>query len=186
MSVNEQEHPVSQPATERHATGQANMRPLGTIMIGLLLLDVIGIGVTEFAIAFSQWYWLGMVVVTALACAFIVRFHNHRDDLNTAGMMRNEILFWLAVLVAVNLVFFLYQAGRLDSENSGLVILLLLALSTFLAGLRLGWQLCLLGGVLAAALIVAAYLEEFLWLALLVGLVAVVVLYFLPRIRGGA
>jgi hypothetical protein len=153
-------------------------------MLGLLLLDVIGIGVTEFAMNFSHWYWLAMVVVTGFACAFIVRFRAHREDLNTTGMMKNEVLFWLAVLIAVNLVYFLFQAGRLNSENTGLVILLLLALSTFLAGLRLGWQLCLLGSVLGAALVFATYLEEFLWLLLLAGLVVVAVLYF--RSRAGA
>lgn len=182
--MTDEHSPIGTPATDSHASAQGSMRSLGNIMIGLLLLDVIGIGVTEFAMGFSQWYWLGMVIVTGSACAFLVRFHAHRDDLNTAGMMRDEILFWLAVLGAVNLVFFLYQAGRLDSENTGLVVLLLLALSTFLAGLRLGWQLCLLGGVLAFALVVATYLADFLWLVLLAGLATVAILYFLGRGSG--
>jgi hypothetical protein len=184
--MNELETPTSTPEADVSSNDKGSMRPVGKVMIALLLLDVIGIGVTQFAMDFSQWYWLGMVVVTGLACAFIVRFRGHNDELNTAGMLRDEILFWLAVLGAVNLVFFLYQAGRLDSENSGLVILLILALSTFLAGLRLGWQLCLLGGTLAAALVVAAYLEQFLWLLLLGGLVTVAVLYFLSRARGSS
>jgi hypothetical protein len=181
--MSEQHNPIDRPEAGMHTGGNTNSQHLGTIIIGLLLLDVIGIGVTEFAVEFSQWYWLGMVVVTGLACAFIVRFRADREDLNTATMMKNEVLFWLGVLAAVNLVFFLYQAGRLDSENTGLVILLLLALSTFLAGLRLGWQLCLLGGVLAGALVVAAYLEQFLWIVLLVGLIAVAILFYRARVK---
>jgi hypothetical protein len=181
--MNQQDDQASAADTGLHTGGHANMRHLGTIMIGLLLLDVIGIGVTQFAVGFSQWYWLGMVVITAVACAFIVRFRAQRENLNTAIMMKNEVLFWLGVLAAVNLVFFLYQAGRLDSQSTGLVILLLLALATFLAGLRLGWQLCLLGGVLSGALVVAAYLAQFLWIVLLVGLVAVAALFYRARLR---
>ena len=181
--MSEQHNPMGTAEAGIHAGEVVNSQHLGTIMIGLLLLDVIGIGVTQFAEGFSHWYWLGMVVVTALACAYIVRFRTHREDLNTAAMMKNEILFWLGVLAAVNLVFFLYQAGRLDNVNTSLVILLLLALSTFLAGLRLGWQLCLLGGVLSAAVVVAAYLAQFLWILLLVGLVAVGILFYRAKVK---
>ena len=55
----------------------------------------------------------------------------------------------------------LLHKGRLDNENTGLVILLLLALSVFMAGIHLGWRLCLMGGVLGTALVAAAYLEEY-------------------------
>jgi len=94
---------------------------------------------------------------------------------------QKEVSIWLSVLVAVNLVYFLLHAGRLDSENAGLVILLILALATFLAGLRLGWRLCLPGVFLAGALVLATYLEEFLWISLLVVLAAAVVLYVVAR-----
>lgn len=164
--------------------GHRRFKPVRTLILVLLLLDVIGIGLTEFAQRYSHWYWLAMVVLTGVACAFIARFGSSSAELNTVRKIRMEVLFWLGVLVAVNLVYFMYGAGRLDSENTGLVILLLLALSTFLAGLRLGWQLCLLGGLLAVALVFATYLEEYLWLVLLVGLGAGTVMYVRLRQRG--
>jgi hypothetical protein len=166
--------------------GQHNMQNLGTVMIALLSLNVVGIAVTKFAVGFSQWYWLGMVIITALACAFIVRSRAKQSELNMATMMKHEVLFWLAILAAVNLVFFMNQVDRLDASNTGLVILLLLALATFLAGLRLGWQLCLLGGLLSFALVIAAYLAQFLWIVLLGGLIAVATLFYRARLRNAS
>ena len=93
------------------------------------------------------------------------------------------LLGLLAVFVAVNLVYFLFHSGRLDSENTGLVILLILALATFLAGLRLGWRLCILGFLLGSTLILATYLEEFLWIVLLVVVVAAAGIYFMARYK---
>jgi hypothetical protein len=86
-------------------------------------------------------------------------------------------------LVAVNLVYFLLHSGRLDSENTGLVILLILALATFLAGLRLDWRLCILGVLLGGTLILATYLEEFLWVVLMVVVAAAAGIYFMARYK---
>ena len=127
--------------------------PDGAIMILLVLLAIVGIGITDFSPLLSHWYWLAMVVV------------------------------WLSVLVAVNLVYFLFHSGRLDSENTGLVILLILALATFLAGMSQDWRLCLLGVLLGGALILATYLEEFLWIILMVVLTAAAGIYFMARYK---
>jgi len=127
--------------------------PDGVIMILLVLLAIVGIGITDFSPLLSHWYWLAMVVV------------------------------WLSVLVAVNLVYFLFHSGRLDSENTGLVILLILALATFLAGMSQDWRLCLLGVLLGGALILATYLEEFLWIILMVVLAAAAGIYFMARYK---
>ncbi len=151
------------------------------IMILLVLLDIVGIAITDFAPRSSHWYWLAMVVVTGIACITMEWARSRETGLRVAAIIKNEALIWLSVLFAVNTVYFLLHAGRLDSENTGLIILLILALATFLAGLRLSWRLCLLGVLLWGALIMATYLEEFIWIVLLVVLAATATLYFLGR-----
>ena len=107
----------------------------------------------------------------------------HLVRLTATTIVKTEVLIWLSVLVAVNLVYFLFHSGRLDSENTGLVILLILALATFLAGLRLGWRLCILGALLGGALILATYVEEFLWIVLVVVVAAAAAVYFMARYK---
>lgn len=142
----------------------------GLVMIALVLLSVVGIGITDFSPQKSHLFWLAMVPVFGIACIIIEWTRARGQGLSGFAILKNEVLHWLAVLVAVDLVYFLFQAGRLDSENTGLIILVILALATFLAGLRLGWKLCLLGVFLATGVVVAAYVEEFLWVLLIIPL----------------
>jgi hypothetical protein len=159
--------------------------PDGIIMILLVLLAIVGIGITDFSPQLSHWYWLAMVVITGIACIVMEWSRARKKGLSATTIVKKEVFIWLGVLVAVNLVYFLFHSGRLDSENTGLVILLILALATFLAGLRLDWRLCLLGGVLSGALILATYLEEFLWIVLMVVLAAAAGIYFMARLKSG-
>ena len=155
--------------------------PDGVIMILLVLLSIVGIGITDFSPLLSHWYWLAMVVVIGIACIVMDWSRARKKGLNATTIVKKEVFIWLSVLVAVNLVYFLFHSGRLDSENTGLVILLILALATFLAGLRQDWRLCLLGVLLGGALILATYLEEFLWIVLMVVLAAAAGIYFMAR-----
>ena len=155
--------------------------PDGVIMILLVLLSIVGIGITDFSPLLSHWYWLAMVIVIGIACIVMEWSRARKMGLNATTIVKKEVFIWLSVLVAVNLVYFLFHSGRLDSENTGLVILLILALATFLAGLRQDWRLCLLGVLLGGALILATYLEEFLWIVLMVVLAAAAGIYFMAR-----
>lgn len=167
--------------TGLHNTLKTYIGPDGAIMILLLLLAIIGIGITDFSPLSSHWYWLAMVVATGIACIVMEMSRARENGLSATAIIKKEALRWLGVLLAVQLVYFLFHAGRLDSENTGLVILLILALATFLAGLRLGWRLCMLGGLLGGTLILATYLEEFLWIVLAVVLAAAAAVYFMAR-----
>jgi len=60
---------------------------------------------------------------------------------------------------------------------------LILALAKFLAGLRLDWRLCILGFLLGGTLILAAYLEEFRWIVLMVVVAAAAGIYFMARYK---
>ena len=157
--------------------------PDGVIMVLLVLLAIVGIGITDFSPLLSHWYWLAMVVVTGIACIVMEWSRARKKGFSATSLVKKEVLIWLSVLVAVNLVYFLFHSGRLDSENTGLVILLILALATFLAGLRQDWRLCLLGVFLGGALILATYLEEFLWIVLMVVLAAAAGVYFMARFK---
>jgi hypothetical protein len=155
-------------------------------MIMLMLLAIIGVGITDYSPRLSHLYWLAMVLVTGISCNVIEWSRARKKGLSATTIVKKEVFIWLSVLVAVNLVYFLFQSGRLDSENTGLVIFLILALATFLAGLRLDWRLCLLGVLLGGALILATYMEEFLWIVLMVVLAAAAGIYFMARYKSAS
>src|SRR5207302_3221991 len=68
---------------------------------------------------------------------------------------------WLAFLVAMNLLLLSSVQSMLTAEATGLTILTLLALGTFVAGVHLqAWQICLLGMVMGLSVPAVAWIER--------------------------
>jgi hypothetical protein len=61
------------------------------------------------------------------------------------------------------------------------VLLLVFALATFIAGIRMGWLFRLTGLFLAASLLVLAYMERYLWLLIVLGLLLLAGQHYLAR-----
>ncbi len=138
-------------------------------------LLLIGIGATNFAPQQSYRYWLWLTMLIALTGTFIGFLHarhNQRDMRAIMGLLAAQLLHWTAVVIAIICVYLLLGAGRLNYENTGLVMALVLGLGTFLDGLsRVGWRFALLGGLIMLTSIAAAFLEAYVWpLLLLTGL----------------
>ena len=154
------------------------------ILIMLILLAIIGIGITDFSPAESHRYWFAMVPVFAGACLILEWSRARGKGQKWTTILRTQVLLWLGLLLAVRLAYLLLHTGRLDNENTGLIILLLLALTTFFAGIHLGWRLFIVGIFLGLALIGATYLEEFVWIFLFIAIVVVVIFLLLKRFAG--
>jgi hypothetical protein len=58
-------------------------------------------------------------------------------------------------------------------------------LTTFFAGIHLGWRLLIVAIFLGLALIGATYLEEFVWILLIAGLSVLAVVFVSIRYAGG-
>ncbi len=153
------------------------------IFVVLMVLSLVGIGITDFSPARSYWYWFAMAPIFACACLIIEWSCVRGEGKNWLGILRTQLLTWLGLLIAVQLVFLLLRAGRLTYESTGLVILLLLALTTFIVGINLGYQLCLLGGFLGITLLIVAYLEQYVWVVLLVAMLGVGATFFVLKRR---
>jgi hypothetical protein len=151
------------------------------IFVILMVLAIIGVGITDFSPARSYWYWLAMAPVFACACLIIEWTRVRSEGKSWLSILRTQLLTWFGLLVAVQLVFLLLRAGRLTYESTGLVILLLLALTTFIVGIQLGFQLCVLGGFLGLTLLFVAFLEQYVWVIAFVAMLGVVATFFVLK-----
>ena len=149
------------------------------ILLALMALAVIGVGITYFIPAKSYRYWVAMVPVFGIACTSIEWSRLRRQNLDTWKTVRNQLYHWLGVLVSVYLVHMLLNIQQLTKQNAGLIVLLVLALGTFLAGIQLGWRLFVLGAFLWVILVVAAYLQGSLWVMILIGVVMISLFIYL-------
>jgi hypothetical protein len=76
------------------------------------------------------------------------------------------------------LIYMLLHSGRLNNESTGLIILLMLAMTTFAAGVQLGPLVMLLGCFLALELVLTAYVKSYVWLIMIGVAVMIAVLFY--------
>ncbi len=147
----------------------------------LLGCTSIGIAYTDISPTRSHHYWLIMVPVFFLASLATEWQHVQAGKYPWKTVLWNHTLQWLAVLAAVQMVFSIQQTGRLNNEATGLILLLLFALVTFITGIRMGWLFRLAGIFLAVSLLLLAYLERYLWLLMIIGILILTAHHFILR-----
>jgi hypothetical protein len=123
-----------------------------------------------------------MVPVFGIATAWSTWPTSDSTEATASGVLRTQAMHWVATLAAVHVVFILLRAGRMNNEDAGLVALLTLGLSTFLAGTYGDWRFCLVGLLLGLIAGTAAFVEQFLWM-LLIPLIVIVALLGLWWLR---
>ncbi len=148
------------------------------ILIALLVLSVIGVGITDFSPAISHYYWLTMIFVFAVAAMYEGYKQAQEKNLPVKNELITHLIHWTGAVFAVLAVYAFLHTGRIDFEQTGLMILLILALATFLDGIRLGWRFSLAGIFLGLTAILMAYLEEFMIIMFAIAIAIIVIGFF--------
>ncbi len=136
------------------------------VLICLLLFSVLGAVIADFSPQDAYLFWLTMIPVFGLA-AIVAGWAQVKREGKVRGYSFGELfkiqaLHWGGVLCTVVGVFVLLHMRHLDETSAALVILLILALATFLDGIRIGWRFSLIGVYLGISAIIIAYMEQFL------------------------
>ncbi len=158
--------------------------------IGLIVFSLIGIAMTNLSPIISFWYWLAMVPVFAGA-AVVTEWTQARHLGDTVThVIKIQIAHWSGVVIALLATHTLWANGRLQNEDTGLVILLTLAVATYLDGPHCGWRFYLAGSFLFLIAVVAAHIKYFVWFVILLAVPIVLLGIYLdehhlvPTIRG--
>jgi Flp pilus assembly protein TadB len=120
-------------------------------------------------------YWILAAPLIGAICV-LTRWADLPDRDERMRLARTQALHWIAVLVAMHLMFVTDAARMMNPEASALAALVLLALGTFTAGVHLAaGRLCLIGAIMAAAVPGIAWLGRTALLWLLATLLAVAI-----------
>jgi hypothetical protein len=150
----------------------------------MLALGLFGVAYTSIARQAMTAYWVLLAPCFAVICVLTRR----RDVMSNEKywkLIKTEALHWLAVVVAMYLVFVSDVKQMMSSDASALMILTLLALGTFTAGVHIGaWRICMVGLLLAITVPAIAWLEQATLLLFLAVIVIVSIgALFLRRFR---
>ena len=153
--------------------------------VAIIVVTLIGVSWESIAAAPKTTYWEYVTPVIGAIC--IAAGWPHTPSGERIAMVVTQVLQWAAVLVAMYLINETNAERSIESNATGLMLLTLLALGVFVAGLNLrAWKLCVTGAFLAVAVPIAAWVEESALLLLLIGvaLIALLILYWWIRERG--
>ena len=165
------ESAVSTPAPMRRLpSARVWLRELPYVVV--LILTLLGVAYTSFTKRPTTGYWEFLVPVTGVVCIWSGWRYAH-DKKAQLRLIWTQAAHWLAFFAAMNLLLLPNVQKMLNADATGLAILLLLALGTFVAGIHIpAVEVCILGFVMALFVPAIAWIEE----AALIVLLGVVVL----------
>lgn len=149
----------------------------------MLLIAMLGIAYTSFTGKPILLYW-GILGPVYGAICVAIGWRREPTPEARWHLVGTQILHWAAVVIAMFLIFVPNARGIVNNTGTGLNLLTLLALGTFLSGLHShAWRVCVVGGVLALAVPAIAWIEQFalLMLVVVVVLIGVAVVFWLAR-----
>jgi hypothetical protein len=133
----------------------------------VLILTLFGVAYASFSRQSMVGYWEFLAPVIGLLCVGIA-WPQAPDKAARLRLLWTQALHWLAFLVAMNLLLLSGVASTLSADATGLMILTLLALGTFVAGVHVqAWQICVLGMVMGLGVPAIAWIERSALLLLL-------------------
>lgn len=141
----------------------------------LLIFCFIGVAYTNFASVRSYTYWQWMIPVFAIAAIISEWSRYKQHDIDGYHFFRQQLLHWGAVFVAIKTIFLLHSIGRYDNDATALTLMVTMSLSTFIAGVYIGWRFLVLGLFITLATLLVAYLEAYIWVLIPVAIGIVII-----------
>ena len=126
----------------------------------VLILTLLGVGYTSFTKQPTTGFWQFLVPVIGIVCIWSGWRLAH-DKKAQLRLIWTQAAHWLAFFAAMNLLLLPTVQNMLNADATGLAILLLLALGTFVAGVHIpAMEVCILGFVMALFVPAIAWIEE--------------------------
>jgi hypothetical protein len=128
----------------------------------MIVLSFTGLIVTEIKQDGAWYYWRGLCIVFALLSISLHLFLRAKESVSYFGTIWQEVFHWLGLLFSVAIISVMVEVGIIGRFVSSIAVLLLLALTTFLAGIYMDITFVFVGvflGLFALGLaIVSIYL----------------------------
>jgi hypothetical protein len=152
----------------------------------VLILAILGVAYTSMSgrPLYGYWEFLGFAI--GLACIGI-GWRQTTDRAARKQLIITQALHWTAFLIAMSILLLPSVNNFLNGPATGLALMLLLALGTFVAGIHVSADIAILGIVLALTVPAMAWLKQSALLLVLIGLVigAFVVIFRPHQARDG-
>jgi hypothetical protein len=125
-----------------------------------LVLAIAGVGYTNISHQPLLDYWVLLAAAIGFVC-IITKWPELEGKQARFRLIWTQVVHWAAVLIAMNIMLISRVQQLMPTPATGLVLLVLLALGTFLAGLSLlSLPICFLGLAMAVAIPALSWLQQ--------------------------
>lgn len=152
------------------------------LFIGILMISLsfLGLVITEIKQDGAWNYWRFLSAVFAILSISLHLFLKRKESVSFLASFWHEVFHWLGLLLSVSVISIMVEVGILGRFVSSISVIMLLALTTYLAGIYTDITLIFVGvflGLFAAGLsIVSAYLYPIVIPLIFIGIIVLWVL----------
>jgi hypothetical protein len=165
--MNERDLPPRQSADD-HSFSKVHFLRSHLPFLGILALAIAGVAYTNMSHRPLAGYWEFLAIVMGVVCV-ATEWEELDDKQARFRLMWTQAVHWVAVLVAMNVMLLSGVQQLLPAAATSLVLLILLSLGTFLAGLNLlSLRICFLGLAMALAVPTISWVKQSALLLILV------------------
>lgn len=148
---------------------------VGLIMI---ILAFLGLIITEIKQDGAWEYWRVLCVIFAVLSISLHIFLRKREMVTYFGTIWHEVLHWLGLFLCVTIISVMVEVGFLARFVSSITVLMLLALTTYLAGIYMEVTLVFVGIMLGLFTLGLSVVSAYLYPALIpLSLLAMIALW---------
>ena len=159
------------------------------ILCGMLLLALIGMGLSQATEKGAWEYWLFVVIVYAALGLWRSIRKAKQDGKPVKQLIGSQLAHWAVLLAFLAVLLLLERREIINRQSASDVALLLLALSCCLAGVHFDWLLMIVGVFLTIMLVAMATLEQYtiaLWIIMIVAVIAAGAFFYLRTRENGS
>jgi len=136
----------------------------------VLIMATLGVAYTSMTGTPLYGYWEFLALAVGAACISI-GWRQSSDKAVRRQIVVTQALHWVAFLIAMNILLLPSVNSFLNGPATGLALMLLLALGTFVAGVHVSSEIAILGVALALTVPAIAWLKQSALILVLIGLV---------------
>jgi len=148
------------------------------IVGALCVLVMIGLFLTNISHLHARYYWSAMFPIFGIVCLWHELAGPAGDPIPRWRRILRQALHWLGPIVAVQIIFLQLARGQMDADAAALVTLVILAVTSFMAGVHMDRSFYWVSAVLAFAAVIGTEVEAYLWMLAAIAIVAVAITVF--------
>jgi len=146
------------------------------LIVGALgVMVMIGLFLSNYSSEKARFYWCAMFPIFGLACLAHELAGGRAYEIPLWRILLRQGLHWIGPIIAVKILFLQHARGQMATDAVALTIILLLAVTCFLAGVHFDRSFYWVSAFLALAAVIGTEIETYLWFVVVLLLIGIVI-----------